>query len=375
MNILFSCGDFYPNLGGAVSLVDDLAREFLKGGNSVVVLTRKQPGTTALQTFHGYDIHRFDYPLPYEKFERSRGFWTQSLRVTGKIWRLLRQRSITTVCIGLLDMSAWYLFLLHEFLPFRLVLYLHGGDTLKLPATEPTYARLLCTGLRVADEVIAVSRELRVEAAKYWPGVIGKTHVIFNAIDLQSIRTARPFKHPRPYIAAVGRLTSEKDFGTLIRAYAKVQLEIADVDLVIAGKGNLNTAFQREANACAHPSQVVFLGRVEREIALSVMKGAMFVVLPSVTEGFPIVAVEAVALGKPLIGTTIPGIAAIVEDGLHGNLFPPGDIDALASLLRLYCHDDEHLRKVSEGAASVDLAPYDIAKVAEKHLRVFAGME
>jgi glycosyltransferase involved in cell wall biosynthesis len=373
LNILFSCGDFYPNLGGATSLVDDLARALLETGNSVAVLTRLQPGTATVETFHDYEIHRIDYPVLYEKFEGSRRLWTQSLPVFTKIWRLIRERSISTVGIGLLDMSAWYLFVLRPLLGFRLVLYLHGGETRALPAMEPSYASLLRTGLRVADEVIAVSEQLKVEAAEYWPAALKKTRVILNAIDFQQIRAAEPMMHPRRYIAAVGRLVPEKDFGTLIRAYAKVQQEIGEVDLIIAGEGKRNAELRQIAGTCPRPDAVIFTGRVERQMALSVMKGSMFVALPSVTEGFPIVAVEALALGKPLLGTSIPGIAALVEDGRQGNLFPPGDVAALADLIVRYCRDPELLRTISNGVASVDLRRCDIRNVAAEHLRVFEG--
>lgn len=372
MNILFSCGDFYPNLGGATSLVDDLARALITSGHSVTVLTRSQPGCAPLEVFHGYEIHRIDYPLVYEKFEWQARLWTESPAVLKKIARLIKQRSITTVCIGLLDMSAWYLYLLRHILPFRLVIYLHGGETRALPARERSYAALLRTGLRVADAVIAVSEELKQEAAAYYPAAKGKTYVIENAIDMQEIHDAEPLNRPRNYIAAVGRLVPEKDFETLIRAYAKVQLEIGEVDLVIAGEGKRNAALRQIAGDCPHPERVVFLGRVEREMALSVMKGAMFVALPSVTEGFPIVAVEALALGKAVIGTSIPGIAAIVEDGRHGNLFPPGDVDALAGLIRGHCQNAIPVQEIGASACA-DLERYDISRIASRHLRVYEG--
>ena len=373
MNILFWCGDFYPNLGGSTSLVDDLARAFLQAGHSVVVLTRRAPGSAALETYHGYEIHRIAYPMLYERFYWHRGVVLRSPSILTQVRRLLRQRSITTVCIGLLDMSAWYVLLLRRFVRFRLVLYLHGGETRSLPAMEPSYARLLRRALREADEVIAVSKELKQEAAGYCPGAEAKTHVIENAIDMPRNGPLAPFDHPRPYIAAVGPLVLEKDFETLIRAYGKVQREIGQVDLVIAGEGKRDAALRQIAEACPDPDRVFFLGRVERETALSVMNAAMFTVLPSLTEGFPIVAVEALALGKPLIGTSIPGIQAVMDNGRPGNLFPPGDVDALAHLLRLYCRDRDYFSTVSAAAAGIDMSRYDVGQIARRHLKVYQG--
>lgn len=373
MNVLFSCGDYYPNPGGAQSLVDDLAINLRRAGHSAAVLTRRHPGTALHEEFHGYEILRIDYPMLYERFEWKTRVWTETPSIVKTIAGILRKRSISTVCIGLLDMSAWYFLLLRPFFGFRLILYLHGDDARGIPAYEPSYATLLRMALRSADEVIAVSEELKAEAAAYWPEALRKTRVIRNAIDINGTRNAPPMVHPRRYIAAVGRLVPEKDFGTLVRAYVKAQQHIGDVDLMIAGEGKKYAELQQIAALCARPDGVILKGRVERDVALSIMKGAMFVVMSSVSEGFPIVAVEALALGKPVLGSSIPGIAAIVADGRLGDLFAPGDTDALAGLIRAYCCDPELLRKRTREAETMDFAPYDIAQVAKRHWDVYRG--
>ena len=190
--------------------MDDLAVRLLGAGHSAAVLTRQNGGTAPREIYHGYPILRIDYPVLFEKFEWKTGVWTETPGVLRTIAGILRERSISTVCIGLLDMSAWYLLLLRPVFRFRLVLYLHGGETRSLPAIEPSYATLLRAVLRAADEVIAVSDELRVEAAAYWPGAPRKTRVIRNAIDIGSVRRAQAMAHPRRYIAAVGRISRRR---------------------------------------------------------------------------------------------------------------------------------------------------------------------
>jgi glycosyltransferase involved in cell wall biosynthesis len=219
--------------------------------------------------------------------------------------------------------------------------------------------------------VIAVSEELRQEAARYWPDALTKTQVVVNAIDLDLIQAAKPMLHPRRYIAAVGRLVWEKDFATLIRAYANIQEEIGDMGLVIAGEGTQDATLREIAQTCRRPDHVTFLGKVEREEAISVIKGSEFLVLPSITEGFPIVVLEALAMGKAVVGTRIPGIQEMIEDGRQGNLFPVGDHIALSRLLRTYCHQPGYLVERSAAAASVNLDSYDIHKSALRHLQVF----
>jgi 1,4-alpha-glucan branching enzyme len=227
--------------------------------------------------------------------------------------------------------------------------------------------------LKSADAIVAVSEQLRIEAGEFVAEALPKIEVIANAIDLRRVRAAQGFVHPRPYIAAVGRLVYEKDFETLIHAYAAVQREIGAVDLILAGAGKQEFLLRRIAAECVRPERVIFLGRTEREQSLAVMKGSMFVALPSVTEGFPIVAVEALAVGKPIVGSRIPGIAAVVEDGRQGNLFAAGDVAELSHWLRIYCLDAEHRRRMTEGAAQINLDSYDMGLAVEKHLRAFRG--
>src|SRR5450631_4483773 len=124
MRVLISCGDFYPNLGGATSLVEDLAGAFLNDGHEVTVLSRQWPGMPPGETRRGYEILRLDYPLQYDKFEFTEVFTSRSPQMLGAIQRLLRERQIETVCIGLLHMSALYFLLLREIVPFRLIVYL-----------------------------------------------------------------------------------------------------------------------------------------------------------------------------------------------------------------------------------------------------------
>ena len=373
MNILFSCGDFFPNLGGAVSLTDDLARAFLREGHAVTVVTRRQAGSFRLEKIHGYDVIRLAYPVPYEWFEWRREVILRSPGVLARIAAILIRRHIETVCIGLLDMSALYFLALRPLLRFRLVVYLHGGETRKLPAAQRSFRKLLEMSLRAADGVIAVSEDLAREAAQFCPNVAAKVRVIPNAIDWNHIAKAEKFEHAREFIAFVGRLTPEKDVATLVRAYGAVQEELGAVDLVIAGTGREEQKLREIAGACPHPERVIFLGEVSRARALSVMKSGMFVALPSVTEGLPIVAVEALALGKAVIASRIGGIMAVVREGEHGAFFAPGDSEALSLLLKKYCSDREALGKLEAAIRNSDLRRYDMGRVAREHLEMYRG--
>jgi glycosyltransferase involved in cell wall biosynthesis len=376
MRVLFWCGDYYPHVGGAASVSDDLARALVRRGHEVTLLSRLGPGLPSSETRNGYSIVRFDFPVLFDKLILNRHSILRSPGVFMRAWKLLR--GFDTVCIGLLDISAFYLLLLRPCFRFRLVLYLHGSDTRKLPREERSYRAVLKLALWAAHAVIPVSGGLAREAAAYLPSAAGKMHVIPNGIDVQGGKHVEPWQHPREYIAFAGRLVPEKDVGTLVEAFKIAAPRIPHVDLVICGPGHERAELVARARAGGTGCRIRFLGPLGRRDALAVMKGALLLVLPSRSEGHPLVVLEALAAGKPVIGSSIPAIAALVTDGVNGALFPAGDPAALARLLEKYCGDRSALDLITAGACQTDCSRFAMDSLVARHLEVYRephGME
>jgi glycosyltransferase involved in cell wall biosynthesis len=367
MKILFWCGDYHPNPGGAQSVTDDLACELLRLGHEVTVLTRLQPDSPASEMWHGYEILRFDFPVLYEKLLVDRRFVVRSPGILIRTCKLLDACDV--VCIGLLDFSSLYLLLLRPFFRFRLALYLHGGDTRKLPARERSYRGLLKTALWAADVVIPVSQDLAREATAYLTSAARKMRVIANAIDTEGLQRVGPWRHSREYIAFVGRLVEEKDVDTLIQAFQFAASNISDIDLLICGSGQERKRLENLTGSLT--GRIHFLGSLERERAQAVIKGALFVAVPSRTEGHPIVVIEALAAGKPIIGSRIPAVSRLVADGISGALFQPGDAHAMALLIEKYCNDRRALAQLAAGAKASELKGWAMNSLVRQHLEAF----
>lgn len=135
----------------------------------------------------------------------------------------------------------------------------------------------------------------------------------------------------RPYILAVGRLTAQKGFDVLIRAYAASQAR-ETLDLVIAGFGGERPKLEQLAEDLGVADRVHLPGYVNQPYPL--MLGCRMFVLSSLFEGFPNVLLEAMSLGRPAVSTRLPsGAHAMIEDGESGLLVPPGDAAALAAAI------------------------------------------
>jgi glycosyltransferase involved in cell wall biosynthesis len=131
-----------------------------------------------------------------------------------------------------------------------------------------------------------------------------------------------------PVILAVGRLTLQKDFPTLIRAFARLRAR-RSARLVILGEGELRDELEALVAELGLTADVALPGFVDNPF--SWMRGSALFVLSSAWEGFGNVLVEAMACGTPVVSTDCPsGPAEILENGKWGRLAAVGDAEALA---------------------------------------------
>jgi len=152
-------------------------------------------------------------------------------------------------------------------------------------------------------------------------------------------RASEPIDHPwfaegaPPVLLGVGRMTFQKDFSTLLRAFAQVRQD-RPVRLVVIGEANQKqqTRFQTEAAELGVQEAVELLGYLPNPLPY-MARAAMFV-LSSRYEGFPNVLLEALACGTPVVSTACPsGPSEILDDGAYGALVSVGDDRALAGAI------------------------------------------
>jgi glycosyltransferase involved in cell wall biosynthesis len=132
-------------------------------------------------------------------------------------------------------------------------------------------------------------------------------------------------------VLGAGRLTAQKDFATLLSAFALAK-ERQPLRLIILGEGELRDPLQALASELGVAPEVRFPGFVENPYAF--MSRSRVFVLSSAWEGFGLVLVEAMACGTPVVSTDCPaGPAEILEGGKYGRLVPVGDAIALAEAI------------------------------------------
>jgi glycosyltransferase involved in cell wall biosynthesis len=159
-------------------------------------------------------------------------------------------------------------------------------------------------------------------------------------------------------LAFAGRLGVQKSLGTALAAVAATE----GATLAIAGDGPERATLERRAQELGLEERARFLGSIPREAVLRLFRAADASVLPSAWENFPHTVVEALAVGCPVIATTVGGVPEVVHEGENGLLVPPGDASALAAAITRFFGDAE-LRARLAAAAPASVANHTEAAV------------
>lgn len=192
-----------------------------------------------------------------------------------------------------------------------------------------------------ADVIVAVSEALADDLAATARLPRSRVETVYNPVVTGSLLAAAaspPDHHwfaadapDAPVILGIGRLDEQKDFKTLLRAFAAVR-STRTARLVILGEGHQRSELLAEAARLGIGADVDLPGHVKRPAEY--LGHADLFALSSAYEGFPTVLIEALACGCPVVSTDCPtGPREILEGGAHGRLVPVGDAPALAAAM------------------------------------------
>ena len=178
----------------------------------------------------------------------------------------------------------------------------------------------------------STSRSRRVSPATS-PRWRDSTRTASRSSTTESLRetACTPFAGSEPRLLCVGRLIPVKGHLVLLRALAQARARVPDLVLDIAGSGPLEPALRGYARELGLGGAVRFLGFVSP--VQKAIEDASVVVVPSLGEGFGMVALEAMERARPVIASAVGGLPEIVADGETGLVVPPGAAEALADAM------------------------------------------
>jgi glycogen(starch) synthase len=234
--------------------------------------------------------------------------------------------------------------------------------------------------VRHADAVIVCSDHMRDEVATLFGRAIEGIAVIPNGIDPDEWRSTESRRrtmrrlHGSPLVVFAGRLEVEKGVQTLIDAMPGLRRAIPGVRAVVIGEGGAEVELRTRARRRRLGDVVTFLGYVSEADLRALISAADVAVVPSLYEPFGFVALEAAALGAPLVVASTGGLATIVDDGLTGWQFAPGDVTELSDVLAQVLSDPREARRRAALARADVLARYGWPTIAAQTDAVYRGV-
>lgn len=237
---------------------------------------------------------------------------------------------------------------------------------------------------RYVDRFIVVSDALRKMMIDAHGIPAEKVILIYNGIetslyypeeDIQNrlkFRSQMGFSSEEKIVGAIGRMVWVKGFEYLIRGIPAVLRSHPEARFLFVGDGPLREILQELSASLGVAHQVVFSGfkRNMRDILATID----LCVIPSLREGFPMVTLEAMAMAKPIVATSIDGITEQISDGVDGILVPPGDSAALSRAVTAILRDQTLGRNMGKRARQTVETKFPVEKMVAETEKVYQSL-
>ena len=244
----------------------------------------------------------------------------------------------------------------------------HGSDMFEMYKKQFFMRSIIKKVLKKADVVFAVSNALKDEIlATKVSGIENKTRLYWNSVDIAKFNNnsntqfKSQFKNDKPIVLFVGNIIKRKNVNSLLEAK---KIAKSDYNLVVVGNGPLLKQLKDKAEK-ENISDVYFTGA--RNDVEDIMPCADMLVLPSFSESFGLVLIEALACGKPVIGSDVGGIKEIITPEV-GLLIDPNSPETISDAIDKMILDDEFRSNLASNArnrakifSKVEI-PYDEVK-------------
>ena len=361
MRIAIVC---YPTFGGSGVVATELGLELARRGHEIHFITYSQPVRLALlnPNVHYHEVNVPEYPLfHYQPYE---------LALSSKLVDMVKLYKIEVLHVhyAIPHAYAGYMakqMLKDEGIDIPMVTTLHGTD-ITLVGNHPFYKPAVTFSINKSDFVTSVSQSLKDDTLKLF-NIKNEIQVIPNFIELDKIKKEDKSPCQRSVMANdeeriithISNFRKVKRIPDIIAIFNKIQKEIP-AKLMMVGEGPEKEKAEQLCRELGIQDKVIFFGN-SNEIDTILCQTDLFL-LPSKTESFGLVALEAMACGVPVISSNAGGLPEVNKDGFSGYLSEVGDVDGMANnALKILKNqtDLDHFKK----NALITAQQFDIKKI------------
>ncbi len=337
------------------------AKFLVKKGVEVHVITQHNPGVLYEEIMEGVHVHRFRWLEPKE--------FKALIYFSGLVDNFRLLTYLISLFFNLIWITRKYnleLFHAHHTIPTGLVAIIvakimrvpvvvtahlmdittHGTDVGPLEnivdfESNFIFRRLILFSLNSSRKIIAVSEDLanKIELM----GVNKNIKILRNAVDINRFKPSknREMRHNNGIkdddvlILFIGHLETFKGIFELLDAFYEINTKQKNTKLMIVGEGHEEQKVRDTVSKLNLVNSVIFTGKISPENIQNYYQMADIFTLPSYTEGLPLVVIEAMACGLPVVVSTAGGIPELVKDDINGFLVQPKDRVLLTKKLEL----------------------------------------
>lgn len=368
MKIAIVC---YPTFGGSGVVATELGLELARRGHEIHFITYRQPVRLATlnPNIHYHEVHVPEYPLfHYQPYE---------LALSSKLVDMVKLHGIELLHVHYAIPHAYAGYMAKKMLKEQgiripMVTTLHGTD-ITLVGNHPFYKPAVSFSINHSDVVTSVSQDLKDETYRLFD-IKREIFVVPNFIEVSQDKLAgNPCKRSmmapdnQKIITHISNFREVKRIPDVVKIFNGIQKKVP-ARLMMVGDGPEKAAAEKLVEQLGISDKVVFFGN-SHEINEILCFSDLFL-LPSQTESFGLAALEAMAVGVPVISTNAGGLPEVNRDGYSGYMGNVGDVEGMAEKAISILSDDIKLAQFKQNALKV-AQEFDIQKIIPLYENIY----
>lgn len=366
MKILIISGLYYPKIGGAEREAQKIAEAMIKKGINVSVLTQK------IKNYPEFEMVN-DVPV----FRKIKAFkpWGITYFLSVLFFLIMKRKMYNIIiCFGIFYYTPAAVIvkkLFKKLLINRIECSGERGDLKRIYFLK--YNFLIKSLWKYVDKYIAITNDIASELKK--EGIDNERIVhIPNSVDINKFSNNKYPKELNGQIRLifVGRLSEQKGVDILLEAISKVIKKERNLILKIVGDGHLRSSLEILTDKLGISNFVKFEG--EQQCLWYFYWNSDILIIPSRYEGLPLVLLEGMSCGLPVIASNIPGHKEVIEDGVNGLLFEKENSNQLAEKIDFLIKNPEIALRMGRNGREKVICNYSLEIVSEKYVELFESI-
>jgi len=361
----------YSHFGGSGVVATELGRALARRGWDVHFIAHRLP--FRLRTFESNVFFHEVTPVTYPVFEQP----PNNLALATKMVEVVENYDLDVLHVHYAMPFAASAYLARQLLLPRqlgVVTTLHGTD-ITVVGVEPAYFRITQFSVQSSDRVTAVSRFL-ADRARATLGITRPIEVVYNFVDTSvfaprrrsGLRLAPPETR---VLMHASNFRAVKNIPVVIRVFSEVRRQVPS-KLVMIGDGPEKPAAEHLARELGVERDVLFLGN--QDCMEELLPLADVFLLPSSSESFGLVALEAMSAEVPVVASNVGGLPEVVEDGVAGYLHDVADVQGFVGSVLKLLTNEKLRRAVGRQARRIARERFDVNDMVDRYIRVYDSL-